>query len=264
MLTQLAAQTVGDAPDTTMDQLLADILAVTGVVLVGALILCLFRLIMGHKQQRVQAPSLSARECDPDHLEGEDPADNDPDATPEKSGENPPAVTMADARERFACVEDEYTTSEIDPTVLIEAPALRDVTVATTIAFHQSYDQARKLLDEYRRNQDHAPASQEVIDTVATLEAQWREAVDTAYRIGLSGLSQINIRRARAAFNTAFDPAATPAEARAARDRLINYLDQVVTTLDAEDASHLDGQKVVEAHIAHVELAPSVRLALEA
>ena len=191
------------------------------------------------------------------HTHEQSSADNDTQTTP-------PVPTVAQIRERFHAVETEYTTSETDPTVLIEAPVLRDVTASSTARFHTAYRRASEMIDTHavrKKRAQRQPAEPELIDAVTTVEQTWRTAVDTAYRIGLDGLSQVDVRRARAAFNTAFDPAASPAEARAARDRLVGYLDKVTT--DAT-GSHLDGRSVVDNHLAHVALSDSVRLALEA
>ncbi|MGP9725350.1 hypothetical protein ACT3SZ_15175 [Corynebacterium sp. AOP40-9SA-29] len=165
-------------------------------------------------------------------------------------------TTTARLQERFNAVTEDYARVEADPEIMLEAPAIRDVKVPTTAAFHAALLDATTALEESIENH-------ELADAVKALEDAWSTAMDTALHIGLQGLSTAEKRRAERLWDTATAvTGVTDAERRAARDRVIAYLDQVVITLSTGETGHLSGTRVVDDHLANVALAAPARLAL--
>ncbi|MGO1664861.1 MAG: hypothetical protein ACTHYO_14230 [Micrococcaceae bacterium] len=165
-------------------------------------------------------------------------------------------VSATDLQARFRAVATDYARVEADPEVMLEAPAIRDVEVPTTAAFHTALAHATTVMEK--------PGTiHELTAAVDALEDAWRTAMDTALHIGLQGLSTAEKRRAERLWETATAvTGVSDAERRAARDRVIAYLDQVVITLSSGETGHLSGTRVVDDHLAHVALAAPARLAL--
>lgn len=170
-------------------------------------------------------------------------------------GRAEPEQTTAELQARFDAVFDDWSRTETDPEVLLECPAIRDTEVPTTASFHDALGAAQRRLTEA---------------TVSTLESAWKMAIDTAFEIGLRGLSTAEKRRAEKAWDTAKAPAGvTDAERRAARDQVIDYLDRVIVTVadDNDQDSEpqcLNGARVLDDHLAHAAIPAPARLALTA
>lgn len=148
----------------------------------------------------------------------------------------------------WSTVNSHYTEMETSPTTIIEAPAILDVTVPTTAAFHELFQTLRDDIEMFFA-QDH-PTPRYVSgtrDQVMELKSLWEKAVNAAYEIGLNGLSVGEKRRAQNLLRLVLD-SPSDSEAASARDALNHLLDKVMYRSSENEERYLNitGSRVLE------------------
>jgi len=89
------------------------------------------------------------------------------------------------ARERFHRVRAEYAAYECDPVLVLQLPALADVSVASTARFVEAFAEAQGLETGAQPEPEHARLFTEAVERAAR---SWTAALDAAERIRSSGL----------------------------------------------------------------------------
>lgn len=209
-------------------------------------------------------PAQTGRETTPsthiDQAPATEPAGGDGPA-----GYVPTTVPEPGVRERYDTLLTDYAGTETNPETLLDMPAILDVKVPSTAAFHEALGTAGELFDDKDEGR-RTPTSREIRDAVSAAEQAWEHAVDTAMEIGLSGLGVPDTRRVHRLVDLVFSESASTDERRVARDRLTSLLDEVevgVESIEAaegtdtpdavagavETTKHLDGHGAFARHV---------------
>ena len=160
------------------------------------------------------------------------------------SGVGAPAVRYGDLLGRFNVVEREFAAVETDPEFLLSHPAIRDVTVPATAAFHRARRVAAEVVDVASVSLE-ATASEGDIEAIDALEKAWEDAMRVAEAMVENGISVAMRSRAQRLLDRIVAPA-NEHELEADKRALAAILDNITYTDSSTGAiKRLNGTAII-------------------
>ena len=160
------------------------------------------------------------------------------------SGVWAPAVRYGDLLGRFNVVEREFAAVETDPEFLLSHPAIRDVTVPATAAFHRARRVAAEVVDVASVSLE-ATASEGDIEAIDALEKAWEDAMRVAEAMVENGISVAMRSRAQRLLDRIVAPA-NEHELEADKRALAAILDNITYTDSSTGAiKRLNGTAII-------------------